>query len=151
MTFTMPHESGISIHLRLDTVVALSYLLKMRGREKSHDMFSGSKGIWDFLSSRKTAITTEHLLRVKNLEADWEPRNRKDTSKWKLCTEVFRMICQGNETPDIELFVSRISQQLPQYISWKLDPFGRGQDAVRINRSWTFTDAFLLFALIRLV
>ena len=84
---------------------------------------------------RKTAITTEYLLKVINLEADGESRNRKDISEWKLCTEVFRTICQGNETTDIELFVSRISQQLPQYISWKLDPFGRGQDAVRINWS----------------
>ena len=42
----------------------------------------------------------------------------------ELCTEVFKMICQASGTPDINLFASRISHQLPQYMSWKpkLDP-----------------------------
>ena len=59
-----------------------------------------------------------------------------------------QMICQPRGTPNIDLFASRISRQLLQYMFWKLDPFSRGQDAFQINWSRTFTYAFPPFALI---
>ena len=53
-----------------------------------------------------------------------------------------QMICQPRGTPNIDLFASRISHQLLQYMFWKLDPLSRGQDAFQINWSRTFTYAF---------
>ena len=92
--------------------MALSYILKMR-RAKSQDMVSVSKEIWDYILFLKIGITAEHLPGAINLEEDWEYRNLKDTSEWILCTEVFKMICQATRTPDIDLFTSRVSHQLP--------------------------------------
>ena len=43
-------------------------------------------------------------------------------------------ICKYRGTPEIDL-ASRISHQLPTYISWKLDPYSQGRDAFQI--SWT--------------
>ena len=51
----------------------------------------------------------------------------------KLKTNVLKKICQAGGTPDMDLFASRISHQLPQYMSWKTDSFSRLQDALNSN------------------
>ena len=51
----------------------------------------------------------------------------------RLETNVLEMICQARGTPDMDLFASWISHQLPQYMSWKIDSFSRLQDAFKIN------------------
>lgn len=112
------------------------------GGRKIKDIIS----VRDYLLSRKIAITAEYLPGMMNLETNRESRNLKDTGEWKMCTEAFKSICQARGTPDIDLFVSRISHQFLQYLSWKLNPFSRGQDAVQIN--WSQTSSFPLIALI---
>ena len=112
------------------------------GGRKIKDIIS----VRDYLLSRKIAITAEYLPGMMNLETNRESRNLKDTSEWKMCTEAFKNICQARRTPDIDLFVSIISHQFLQYLSWKLNPFSRGQDAVQIN--WSQTSSFPLIALI---
>ena len=49
-----------------------------------------------------------------------------DSSKWKLNPTIFMKLCQIRETPEMNLFAFRVSQQLPKYISWKIDPFNQG-------------------------
>ena len=39
------------------------------------------------------------------------------------------------QLPDIDLFASKISHQVPTYISWKFDPFSKRRDAFQIT--WT--------------
>ena len=138
MTFMMSHQNGISIHLRLNNIAALSYLLKFEGI-KSRDMTSVTKEIWDYHLSWKNC----HYGRIFHKGDEFGSRlgisNLKSTSEWKLCTEVFKIICQARETPNIDLFASRISHQLPQYVSWKVDSFSSGQDTFLINWCWTFT------------
>ena len=112
------------------------------GGRKIKDIIS----VRDYLLSRKIAITAEYLPGMMNLETNRESRNLKDTGEWKMCTEALKNICQARGTPDIDLFVSRISHQFLQYLSWKLNPFSRGQDAVQIN--WSQTSSFPLIALI---
>ena len=36
--------------------------------------------------------------------------------------KVFKKICLSRGTADLDLFASRVSYQMPQYMSWKLDP-----------------------------
>ena len=48
----------------------------------------------------------------------------------------------------MDLFVWRVSHQLPHYISWKIDPFSQGRDAFQISWAHKFVYAFLPFALI---
>ena len=129
--FTMPYQSGIALYIENE------------GDEKSGHGFSqpGNLGLPIFSQNYHSS---RYLPGTINLEVDWEARNLKDTSEWKLCTEVFKMICQTRRTLDIDIFASRISHQLPQYMSWKLDPFSRGQVAFQINWSRTFTCAFPL-------
>ena len=68
-------------------------------------------------------ITAEHLPGNLNCKADWESRHQKDSSEWKLYTLIFSKICQIlGKRPEIDLFASRLSNQLISYYSWKPDP-----------------------------
>lgn len=58
-------------------------------------MVSASKEIWDYLLSCKIFITTEYIPGVTDLGVDWGSRNLKDTSEWKLCVEIFKMVTLG--------------------------------------------------------
>ena len=80
-----------------------------------------------------------------NVEAD---RENRDSSEWKLNPTIFMKLCQMRGTPEINLFVSRVSHQLPQYISWKIYPFSQDRDAFQISWIHKFVYAFPPFELI---
>ena len=89
----------------------------------------------NYLLSKEITITAKYLPGLLNVETDTQSRTVRDANKWKLNTRIFQKICKHRGTPDIDLFASRISHQLPTYISWKLDPYSQGRDAFQI--SWT--------------
>ena len=132
-------------------MTALSYLLKMGGT-KNPVLMQVSKEIWKFLFGQGIAITAEHLPGNLNCKADWESRHQKDPSEWKLCPLIFSKICQIlGKRPEIDLFASRLSNQLPSYYSWKQDPINFGTDALQQNCYQKSLYAFSPFALIHKV
>lgn len=74
-----------------------------------------------------------------------------DSSEWKLCPKVFSVLCQKMGTPQIDLFASRLTNQLPQYFAWRPDPFSRGTDAMQQIWPQEFLYAFPPFCLINRV
>ena len=64
-----------------------------------------------------------------------QSRTVKDSSEWKLSPVVFQNLYKFWWTPDIDLFASRVSHQVPNYVSWKLDPYSKGKDAFQM--CWT--------------
>ena len=116
------------------SIVSLSYLVKMGGtRNKSLTVLS--KEIWEYLLSKEITITPEYLPVLLNVEADTQSRTLEDASEWKLNCRTFQKICKFRGTPEIDLFPSWISHQLPTYISGKLDAYSQGRDPFQI--SWT--------------
>lgn len=69
----------------------------------------------------------QYLPGIFNMETDFHSRSVTKLSELKLISEIFRMICKALGSPDVDFFVSRMSQQLPMYISWKPEPFAEGQ------------------------
>ena len=67
-----------------------------------------------------------------NVEADRESRQTRDSSEWKLNSTIFMKLCQIRGAPEMVLFTSRVSHQLPQHMSCKIDPFSQGGDAFQI-------------------
>ena len=127
LTFSRLHPKVQLIHIHMDSTVALSYLEKMEGtRNKSLTVLS--KKIWDYLLSKEIAITTEYLPGLLNVEADTKPKTVRDAGQWRLYSSIFQKICKYRGTPEIGIFASRISHQLPTNISWKLDPYSQGRD-----------------------
>ena len=85
--------------------------------------------------SKGITITVEYLPGVLNVVADYESRYVQDSSEWMLCPKTFNLICSVLGVPEIDLFASRISHQVPKYFAWKLDHYSVGRDAFQTK--WT--------------
>ena len=81
MSFTLNERDAISVHIRMDNMTALSYLMKMGGRcTKNQKLTAISKKIWQYLLKRKITIT-EYLPGSMNVQADRESRQTRDSSE----------------------------------------------------------------------
>ena len=138
---------GIAVHLKMDNTAALGNIVKMGGT-KNLDMIHISKRIWTYLLDNKIDLDVEYIPSKLNVEADWESRNWVDSSEWMLNPQVFQQICLRWGYPNMDLFASRVSHQLPDYMSWKPDPGSKGTDALYHSWAGLFPYAFPPFSLI---
>ena len=99
----------------MDNVDVLSYSVMRGGGTHNKVLSDISKEIWDYLLAKGITITAEYLPGALNKEADFQSRAVRDSREWKLDPKVFQTICRKWELPDIDLFVSRISHQVPTY------------------------------------
>jgi len=135
-----------SIHMKIDNVTALSYIIKMGGKN-NQQMNKISKQIWEFMMSRKCKLTAEYIPSKLNIEADEESR-LNDSSEWKLDPQLFKEICKRLGNPEIDLFASLATHQIPKYISWKPDPKAIAVNAFQTSWAHKFPYAFPPFKLI---
>ena len=77
------------IHLQVDCMVALTYLLKM-GSTQNLKLVQLTKEIWDHLLQCGITVTTEYLPSKLNMTAEWESRNNSDSSESKLAPQSFQ-------------------------------------------------------------
>jgi len=122
-----------SIHLRIDNMCTLYYIIKQGGKN-NQTMNKITKEIWEFMLEKNCQLTAEYIPSAKNQEADFESR-RMDASEWKLKVTFFNKICQKLGQPTIDLFASWATRQLQNYVSYKPDPLAMGTDAFQMN--WT--------------
>ena len=104
-----------AVHFQTDNITALLYLMKMGGTGNQM-LLKLSKEIWQYLLKHQIIITAEYLPSCLNVEADWQSRNSRDPSEWKLFPKVFQQVCQRRGMPVIDLFASRLSSQLPSIL-----------------------------------
>ena len=123
-----------SVLLQIDSQVALSYIAK-QGGTKSLNLLSRAKEIWDYLESKQIELVVEWLPTKLNDRADFQSRNVKDSSEWKLDPQIFREVERIWGSPSIDLFASRTSHQLATYMSLKADPDAVATDA--FQQPWT--------------
>jgi len=69
-----------------------------------------------------------------NSTADRGPRAWFDRSEWKLSPKIFQKINSQLGHLSMDLFASRLSTQLPTFISWKPDPLAMA-DALTLTWS----------------
>ena len=104
LTFTKG-KSLTAIHLQIDNMTALSYLVKMGGT-RSPELLQVAKEIWTYLLANGIAVTAEYLPSSLNIQADWQSRNHRDSSDWKLNPKIFSQIVKIRGIPQIDLFAS---------------------------------------------
>lgn len=114
----------------------LEFFMKME-RTEHPEVIQIPKEIWEFLLGQRIRITSKHLPGNLNCNAYWESRHQKDSLESKYW-----------EQTEIDLFISRSSNQLPSYYSWKLDPNCLDMDA--FQQKWSYKSLYPFpFALIR--
>jgi len=128
--FTL-NQRKIHVHMRMDNRTAVAYLLKMGGT-RSASMLQIAQELWDYALSNQITLTAEYLPGKVNQEADWESRNCRDFSNWRLNPLVFQSLNKIWGPLEIDLFADSMNTQLPKYMSWFPDPFAQGTDAFQI-------------------
>ena len=102
--------------------------------QSSPELRQVAKEIWDYLLANGIAVTAEYLPSSLNIQADWQSRNHRDSSNWKLNPKIFSQIVKIRGIPQIDLFASRLNNQLPKYMSWHPDPGSCAVDS--LQHSW---------------
>ena len=97
-----------AIYFRIDNTTALSYLVKMVGT-KSKYLVELAKEIWKCFLHHGIKITAECLSSSINVEVDWQSRNSKNHSEWKLLPEIFQRSCQITGRPEMDFCFSAVS------------------------------------------
>ena len=95
--FTLKERDAISVHIRMDNMTALSYLIKM-GDIKNQELTVIRKEIWQYLLKKKITITAKYLPGSMNVKADRESRKTRDSSEWKLNPTIYMKLYQIRET-----------------------------------------------------
>ena len=123
-------RTNVTVYIQIDSVTALTYINK-RGGTRSPSLTQLSKRLWSWCMERKISLMAEHIPGKENTIADAESRVFRDRWDWKLNPELFAMIQQRFGPLEIDLFASRVSNQLPRFYSWRPDPEAEARDAFK--------------------
>ena len=80
-------------------------------------------------------LQATHLAGTQNITADRESRVMRDRSDWMLCPQIFDKINTLLGPLQVDLFASRLTHQLQNYVSWRPDPEAMATDAFTLD--WT--------------
>ena len=76
-----------------------------------------AKSVWMCCMQNDIWLTACHLPGVLNVEADKNSRQFNERSEWQIKPDIFHKITDMLGTPEIDLFASRLNNQLPKYVS----------------------------------
>jgi len=143
----LKEHTGVHVRLKIDNTTTVCYINRMGGAH-SPQMMQLTYDLWNWSLQRNILLSAEHLPGRLNHVADQESRMQGDSSDWKLSPRVFNQLMKQMGPCEIDLFASRLTAQLPTYMSWRPDPEAVATDA--LAQPWNFARgyAFPPFALI---
>ena len=127
-------RTNLTILLRMDNTTAISYINKLGGTV-SPLLNQLTKDLWLRCMNRNITLWAVHLAGKMNVIADEESRLMKDRTDWMLCPNIFWSLNQRLGPLTVDLFASRLTNQLTQYVSWRPDPEAIACDAFSLNWS----------------
>ena len=118
----------------MGNVTVLSLVNRM-GSPKSPILTKISRQIWKYCLENQISLTAEYLAGALNVDGDWESRQTKSSSDWKINRKVFNQLKVIFGTVEVDLFADRQNAQLQKCVSWRPDPFAMATDALQMP--WT--------------
>lgn len=135
--------SNNHVMIRCDNTTAVSYITNMGGI-KSIACDKVSKHIWLFCIKNKIWLSCSYIPGKLNTLADHKSRKFNDQLEWKLNQKVFNKLCAIWQTPEIDLFASRLNFQVEKFCSWKPDP--RSEFVNAFTMDWGKFDFIYIFS-----
>ena len=114
-------KAQMRVRLLMDNTSAAHYINKMGGT-RSLILASLAKNLWEWCLERQIVLEAQHIPGILNIEADRESRIFVDNNDWKLAPQVFDNLNHVWGPLEVDLFATRLSKQLPRFISWRPDP-----------------------------
>lgn len=132
-------ENQTPRHLKLlmDNTTAVAYINK-KGGTRSALLAQLAMEVWIYCLSRNIWITAKHLPGLMNSEADYASRNFNNHTEWMLKPSIFRKITTRYYIPQVDLFASRLNNQVANYVARYPDPGALATDAFSLVwNNWT--------------
>ena len=125
----LKNQSHKVVCLRMDNTTAVAHV-NNKGGTHSPCLLALTLELWQWCLERNIMISAQHVPGKLNTIADSESRVFNDSSEWKIDPQTISPFLKGCE---IDLFASRLSAQLPQFVSWRPDPEAVHADALTMN------------------
>ena len=138
---------GKHIRLKMDNRAAICYVNHMGG-SRSPSLSHTACQLWEWCLQKGIFLSAEHLPGSSNITADREPRTLQSSAEWKLHSYIFQRVQNLLGPFTVDLFASRLNNQLPLYVSWRPDPYAMATDAFQVRWMDLQAYAFPPFSLI---
>ena len=145
-TFTKDREN-IHVLLKMDNTTSIAYINRMGGT-RSRTLSQEARNLWHWCLQRGITLSAKHLPGVENTTADEESRTLQSSAEWMLETSICRKMMQTLGPCSVDLFATRLNNQLERYVSWRPDPFSITTDAFTLSWQGELGYAFPPFSLI---
>ena len=130
-------QKDIAILIRVDNTTAVAYINHLGNSLPPSNRVD--KRSLDVVPKAQHHAESTTPSRTGDIIADLESRTMKDRSDWKLNPKIFKRI-QDRRRPNMDLFASRLSTQLPKFFSWCPDPLALATDA--LMQDWSGMKAY---------
>ena len=138
--------NDVHIRLRIDNTTAVACINKKCSNVRILNELT--RELWLWCKERNIFISALHLPGTLNTEADHESRVFNIDTEWMLFPTLFKKLTDELGTVNIDLFASRINNQVQKYVSWKPDPDAFAIDAFYVHWGEYNGYAFPPFSLI---
>nr|WP_253308900.1 reverse transcriptase domain-containing protein [Rickettsia endosymbiont of Ceutorhynchus assimilis] len=139
--------SHSNILCRIDNTTAIACINRM-GSVRYPKLNSLARKFWQWCEKRKILVYASYIKSQDNVEADEESRQLEIETEWELNNKAFREVTLQFNSPEIDLFASRVNKKCKRFISWQRDPDSYAVDAFTINWSTFYFYAFPPFSII---
>ena len=122
----LKNQSHKTVSLNMDNSTAVAYI-NHKGGTHSMELTQLTLALCDWCIHRNIYLIAHYVPGKTNVLADMESRVFLDQTDWKLDHQVIQPFLSQYRT---DLFATRLTRQLKQYISWRPDPEACNTDAL---------------------
>ena len=125
----LKNKRSMTVSLNMDNSSAVAYI-NHKGGTHSPQLLYLTLALWEWCIQRDIFLVAHHVPGKSNSLADRESRVFLDNSDWMLDPNIIRPLLGPCQT---DLFATRLTHQLPIYVSWRPDPKALQSDAFSLN------------------
>ena len=138
---------GSHVQFDLGNHTAVAYINWLRGTRSQH-LTALALDIWCYVPDRNMVISAIHVSGTWNHIADGKSRIFHDSIECMLDYSLFKQITKHLGLPIVDLFAFQVNHQMPEFVSWRLEPGVIATDDFNIPRDFPFSYLFPPFCLI---
>ena len=121
---------GLTVQLMSDNASVVSYIPK-QGGTVSVPLYRLTREVLILARDAQITLLAKHIPGERNALADLLSRMDKIVhTEWTLLHSVFKALCMVWDTPNLDLFATRLNNRLPVFVSPMADPLAMDVDAM---------------------
>ena len=139
---------GLTVQLMSDNASVVSYIRK-QGGTVSVPLYLLTREVLILARDAQITLLAKHIPGERNALADLLSRMDKIVhTEWTLLHSVFEALCMAWDTPNLDLFATRLNNRLPVFVSPMADPLAVDVDAMSMSWRGMYAYAFPPFVML---